>query len=63
MFNNNMIIAFSVIGGFFITFFMLIFDTHVAPETKEPLMLLIGIIGAKFGTIVDYFFGDSKKEK
>jgi membrane protein YqaA with SNARE-associated domain len=26
---------------------------------REPLLILIGVLGARFGSIVDYYFGSS----
>lgn len=37
-----------------------LFGIEIPANNREPLMLVIGFLIAKAGTVVDYFFGSSK---
>lgn len=37
-----------------------LFGVEVPAGNKDALMMIVGVLVAKFGTIVDYFFGSSK---
>lgn len=37
-----------------------LFGIEIPANNREPLMLIIGFLIAKAGTVVDYFFGSSK---
>lgn len=36
------------------------FKVSIPPENRDLIMLVVGVIIGKFGTVVDYFFGSSK---
>lgn len=38
---------------------MKLFGIEIPTNNREPLMLVIGFLIAKAGTVVDYFFGSS----
>lgn len=37
-----------------------LFNKEVPFGNKDALMMILGVLVAKFGTVVDYFFGSSK---
>lgn len=44
------------------TFWMLemLFKVGIPADNKEVILLIVGVVIGKFGTIVDFFFGSSK---
>ena len=48
-----------VFAGFFWSVLRLM-GQEVPAANRDSLMLLLGVLSAKFGTVVDYFFGSSK---
>jgi hypothetical protein len=45
--------------GFFSVLYTLLLTTVEVTGVKEALLILLGTLGAKFGTVVDYVFGGS----
>lgn len=57
-------LAIVVVGGFFLTIGSLFwFGGKIDPALKEPLMLLIGVLGGAFTSVVAFFFGTSRGSK
>jgi len=55
---SQTILAWIIVGGFFGALFA--FIGGVNPAGNEILLVLTGTMAAKFGSVVDYFFGSSK---
>ena len=52
-------LAISVVIGFFGALAALLFLPSLNPNVRETVAMLIGVLGAKFGTVYDYSFGSS----
>ena len=53
----------SVVIGFFGALASLLFLPDLNPNVRETVAMLIGVLGAKFGTVYDYAFGDADRER
>lgn len=55
------VIAILVVTGFFLVLGLLFVGAVTIPDNISPAVLvLIGTLGAKFGTVVDFYHGSSK---
>ena len=52
------ILGAAVVLGFF-TAFWIILHAQVEPALRDVVMVIAGNLSAKFGSVVDYFFGSS----
>lgn len=52
------VLAYTVTAGFFATITTLVF-VRLDSTTKDVVMILVGVLGSKFGSTFDYFFGSS----
>ena len=48
----------AVVTGFFVAFWVIL-HSSVEPALRDVIMVLAGNLTAKFGSVVDYFFGSS----
>jgi len=48
-----------VVIGFFVVLYV-VFKVEMPPANKEIGLILLGVLGAKFGDVIGYFFGSSK---
>lgn len=53
----------SVVIGFFGALAALLFLPDLNPNVRETVAMLIGVLGAKFGTVYDFAFGDADRER
>lgn len=53
----------AVVIGFFGALTALLFLPDLNPNVRETVAMLIGVLGAKFGTVYDYAFGDADRER
>ena len=53
----------SVVIGFFGALAALLFLPDLNSNVRETVAMLIGVLGAKFGTVYDYAFGDADRER
>ena len=53
----------SVVIGFFGALASLLFLPDLNPNVRETVAMLIGVLGAKFGTVYDFAFGDADRER
>ena len=53
----------SVVIGFFGALAALLFLPDLNSNVRETVAMLIGVLGAKFGTVYDYAFGDAERER
>ena len=52
-------LAFVIAAGFFGAIWLAV-RVEVNPSMRDPLLILIGSLGAAFGAVVNYYFGSSK---
>lgn len=56
-------LAVSVVIGFFGALAALLFLPDLNQNVRETVAMLIGVLGAKFGTVYDFAFGDAERER
>ena len=54
-------LAISVVIGFFGALAALLFLPSLNPNVRETVAMLIGVLGAKFGTVYDFAFGNADR--
>ena len=54
-------LAISVVIGFFGALAALLFLPSMNPDVRETVAMLIGVLGAKFGTVYDFAFGSADR--
>lgn len=54
-------LAISVVVGFFGALAALLFMPSMNPDVRETVAMLIGVLGAKFGTVYDFAFGSADR--
>ena len=54
-------LAISVVVGFFGALAALLFLPTLNPSVRETVAMLIGVLGAKFGTVYDFAFGSADR--
>ena len=52
-------LAVAVVLGFFAAFAALLFVPALDGSVRDAVAILVGVLGAKFGTVYDYSFGSS----
>lgn len=52
-------LAVAVVLGFFAAFTALLFVPALDDGVRDAVAILVGVLGAKFGTVYDYSFGSS----
>lgn len=54
-------LAVAVVFGFFGSLAALLFLPTLNPSVRETVAMLIGVLGAKFGTVYDFAFGSADR--
>jgi hypothetical protein len=54
-------LAFLIVMGFFSVIYLVWVKDMVPPDTKDLANVLFGIAGAKFSSVVDFYFGSSRE--
>ena len=54
-------LAISVVVGFFASLAALLLLPELNQSLRETVAILIGVLGAKFGTVYDYAFGNAER--
>lgn len=57
------VLAYLIVGGFLASIGCLFVDSSMTENTKQVLMILLGVLGAKCGSIIDFYFGSSSSNK
>lgn len=60
--NTNKVLAFAVTAGFFGVLGMLAF-AELPEGTRQIVNIMVGFLGAGFGSVMQYYFGSSKGSK
>lgn len=56
-------LAVMIVFGFFAALAALFYVRDLAQSVREMIAILIGVLGAKFGTVYDFTFGDADRER
>lgn len=56
------VLAYAVTSGFFAVLFTLMF-VEVAPDTKEVLFVMLGLLGTGWMNVISYFFGSTASSR
>lgn len=48
-----------IVTGFFATLYI-VFKIEMPAQNKDIALILLGVLGAKFGDVIAYFYGSSK---
>jgi len=54
--------AYLITGGFFVALLLLFSPISINPEGRELLSMLVGMLSSKWQTIIDFFYGSSRKQ-
>ncbi len=50
----------SIVFAMFLWTLVMLFAKEIPLANKDVLLILVGVIASKTGTVIDYFFGSSK---